>query len=192
MDSLYPGRSFYLENQKMNGIKVYDNVFTRSDAQLFYAFITNSSFKIGWHDNPIIENRGTQFMHSKWSTEDVEKVGLLKKITNKDLLRKINGRVPHEIVVNCSKFGEVYAPHTHDLKPDVLLYYANLEWKREWYGETLFYSEDLKDIIHANPYVPGRIVWFRGEIPHSIRPSSYTAPQYRFTISFFFLNDKTR
>ena len=89
MDSLYPGRSFYLENQKMNGIKVYDNVFTRSDAQLFYAFITNSSFKIGWHDNPIIENRGTQFMHSKWSTEDVEKVGLLKKITNKDLLRKI-------------------------------------------------------------------------------------------------------
>jgi len=176
----------------MDGIEVYDNVFTRSDAQFFYGSILNSCFKIGWYDTPIIENRGIQFMHSKWTPKEVEKVGLLKKIKNKDLLKKINGRVPHEIVCNCSNFGEVYAPHTHDLKPDVLLYYANLEWKREWYGETLFYSEDLKDIIHANPYVPGRIVWFKGEIPHSIRPSSSMAPQYRFTISFFFLKDKSQ
>jgi len=175
----------------MNGIKVYDNVFSRSDSQIFYDFITKSSFMIGWQDNQTIEDKGIQFMHSKWSTKDVEKIGLLKKIKNKDLLKQINNRVPHNTVCNCSKFGEVYSPHTHDLKPDVLLYYANLDWKRQWYGETLFYSEDLKDIIHTIPYVPGRIVWFKGEIPHSIRPSSSIAPQYRFTVSFFFLNGRT-
>ena len=174
----------------MDGIKVYDNIFTRSDAHLFYNFITKSSFTIGWQDTEIIEDKGTQFMHSAWSIKDVEKIGLLKKIQNKDLLKKINNRVPDSAVCNCSKFEEVYSPHTHDLKPDVLLYYANLNWKREWYGETLFYSEDLKDIVKTIPYVPGRIVWFKGDTPHSIRPSSSTAPQYRFTVSFFFLNGK--
>jgi len=174
----------------MDGIKVYDNIFTHSDAALFYSFIIKSRFTIGWQDTMIIEDKGIQFMHSTWSTEEVEQIGLLKKIKNKDLSKKINKRVPNKTVCNCSKFGEVYSPHDHGLKTDVLLYYANLNWKRQWYGETLFYSEDLKNIIHAVPYTPGRIVWFNGAIPHSIRPSSSMAPQYRFTVSFFFPSGK--
>ena len=173
----------------MDEIKVYDNIFTHSQVACFYDFITKSNFTIGWPDTRIIEDQGIQFMHSNWSTEDVEKIGLLKKIKNKDLFKKINNRVPNKTVCNCSKFGEVYSPHDHE-KKDVLLYYANLNWKRQWYGETLFYSEDLKNIIHAIPYIPGRIVWFNGAIPHSIRPSSSMAPQYRFTVSFFFPSGK--
>lgn len=176
--------------QSKSSIEVYDDIFSRSDRALFYKFIRNSSFNIGWQDNDSIETQDKVFVHSNWSTQDVDNLGMLKKIKSIDLLKKINGRVPDQCVVNCSKFGEVYAPHTHDLKPDVLLYYANLEWRREWYGETLFYSENLKDIIHASSYVPGRIVWFKGEIPHSIRPSSSEAPQYRFTVSFFFLSGR--
>ena len=173
------------------GIEVFDNVFTRSDRQLFYTHIKNSHFVIGWQDNETIEEQGTMFMFSDWSLKDVNNSEILKKIKNEDLLRKINGRVPYTVVANCTKFGEVYSPHTHDLKSDVLLYYANLEWRREWYAETLFYSEDLRDIIHANPYVPGRVVWFKGEIPHSIRPSSCRAPNYRFTVPFFFHSERT-
>ncbi len=31
-----------------------------------------------------------------------------------------------------------------------------------------------------------RIVWFDGEIPHSVKPQLHIGPNYRFTISVFF------
>ena len=61
-----------------------------------------------------------------------------------------------------------------------------MEWKQEWWGETQFLSEDLKEIIFTNPYVPGRAVWFDGAIPHTIKTQSAIAPKYRFSLSLFF------
>jgi hypothetical protein len=66
------------------------------------------------------------------------------------------------------------------------LYYANLEWEQHWHGETLFYSEDLNEIDLAIRYTPGRIVVFDATIPHSIRPQSNVANNYRFTYAMTF------
>jgi hypothetical protein len=66
------------------------------------------------------------------------------------------------------------------------LYYVNLEWRDGWYGETFFYSDDLKDVAFTSLYVPGRILLFDGDIPHAIRPQSVAGPKYRITISTFF------
>ena len=38
----------------------------------------------------------------------------------------------------------------------------------------------------AYDYVPGRLLMFDGTEPHSIRPQSFSGPQYRFTVSVFF------
>ena len=73
---------------------------------------------------------------------------------------------------------------------DVILIYLNQDWKLEWYGETLFYSEDLSEIIFAGLYTPGRIICFDGEVPHSIRPNSRLAPKFRYTMSLFFKKEK--
>ena len=35
-------------------------------------------------------------------------------------------------------------------------------------------------------YKPNRAILFDGNTPHSIRPSSHIAPQYRFTLGIFF------
>ena len=67
-----------------------------------------------------------------------------------------------------------------------MLYYANREWKPEWGGETVFYDEGGKDIIYTSPYVPNRMIFFAGELPHRYNPPSRVAPKFRFSISTFF------
>ena len=169
----------------MKNIQIYDNIFSHSFKSKLYKDIIARNYNIGWADTNIIEHRDKVFMYSLWEIKEFVKSNFLTNIKDKNLLKKINKRLPSKIVVNCSTFGDVYIPHTHSNK-EVLLYYVNLDWKKEWYGETEFYSDNLNETILSNPYVPGRIVWFDGEIPHSVKPQSHIGPKYRFTISLFF------
>jgi hypothetical protein len=68
----------------------------------------------------------------------------------------------------------------------VLLYYVNLEWREGWHGETLFFQENLKDVAFTSVYTPGRLIAFDAKIPHTIRPQSHIAAQYRFTLAMVF------
>lgn len=174
--------------KKDSNIIIYDSVFSHSLRTKLYEKVINSDYHIGWADTKIIENSDKVFMYSEWDAEKYIKSGLLSEIKNKDLLSKIDNRLPVKCIVNCGTFGDVYIPHSH-YNQDVLLYYANLDWKVEWNGETAFYSEDLKEVILTNPYVPGRVAWFNGEVPHSIKPQTHTGPKFRFTISLFFDKD---
>jgi hypothetical protein len=63
---------------------------------------------------------------------------------------------------------------------------VNQEWRDGWHGETLFFSENLKEIVHAMVYTPGRVVVFDGNIPHAIRPQSIIGPQFRYTLAMVF------
>ena len=38
------------------------------------------------------------------------------------------------------------------------------------------------EVKYTSLFKPGRIVFFDGNIPHTIRPSSHIAPSYRFTL----------
>ena len=83
--------------------------------------------------------------------------------------------------INLAVPSSIQFPHSHNEK-SVLLYYINPEWKNEYYGETLFYDDYSDEIIQSSKFVPGRFILFDGKTPHSIRPSSHIAPQYRFTL----------
>ena len=73
--------------------------------------------------------------------------------------------------------------HTHG-DSRVICYYINPEWREEWYGETIFYKDNGQD-DRVISYQPNRAVIFDGNHPHSIRPASFIAPSYRFTLSCF-------
>jgi hypothetical protein len=88
-------------------------------------------------------------------------------------------------VINLSTPSGVNFIHAHP-EAKVLLYYVNLDWKPEWYGETLFLDEELKRIELALPYTPGRVVVFDGDCPHGIRPQSHAGPAFRFTLALLF------
>ena len=166
-------------------IYAYDDLFDFKFRDHMYNFIKASYFQIGWHDSETEEAMRYKNIHSKYSHEDNVKNGFIETVSKTDLAKHFEGLKIVKSVVNLSTPSDVNWIHAHPEKLG-MLYYANLTWRNHWYGETLFFSEDEKEIEVALPYTPGRIVIFDAQIPHTIRPQSIAADQYRFTFSTFF------
>ena len=162
-------------------IAIYDDEFTWAQQQYMFEFFMNSKYTF----SRIEQNHKEACMVSMFSPIDLNRLGLLENIHTQDLLDKINGRTPNQAFVNFDSMVELHFAHTHPGQ-EVLLYQANLEWRPEWYGETVFYEPDCKEIALMNMYTPGRLIWFDGNIPHSARPPSSVSPFCRFTFSIIF------
>lgn len=161
-------------------IHIYDDLVTLQMRNRIFRFIERSSFRIGWADctsEKLLKNR---FLHSVYSEDDNHRAGLYEYLTHTPVKEHIKDLRLTRGVVNLSTSNEVHHPHNHDNEL-VVLYYANLNWATEWYGETIFYSENLKEIELAVTYVPGRVVVFDATIPHTIRNQSVAADNYRYT-----------
>ena len=174
------------EVQVDNGrkLRVYDNGFDLEYRSNLYAFAQKSMYRIGWADGNIVENSKHQFLHALYSPEDIERIQLIPKLKATPVGQEMEGFTLTKCVMNLSTPSDANFVHAHP-EDKVLLYYVNLEWRDGWHGETLFFSEDGKDVVFASPYSPGRLVVFDAKIPHTIRPQSHIAAQYRFTLSLF-------
>ena len=166
-------------------IYVWDNLVNYSQAYTFFSYASNSFYRIGWDDGSSEERRKHKYMHCLLTFEESESAGILPIVLNSDISKNFNGESYKKSVINLSHPSDVYFPHTHEEKY-VVLYYANLSWYTHWYGETLFYNEDLSEIELSLPYTPQRLIMFEGSIPHSIRPQSFLADSHRFTYAMFF------
>jgi len=165
-------------------IKTYDNTVPFNIQQIVYNTVLNSLFRIkGWEDRDDLDINGAN-LHSNWSLEDLKESRLFPYVYNL-VLEDDDSKDFDKCIVNLTKPGDSYYTHTHGDDTTVVLYYVNLEWQDGWAGETLFY-DDERNLMSAFEYTPGRILKFSGDTPHTIRPQSFKAPQYRFTISVFF------
>ena len=173
-------REYRVERDKR--ICIYDNLFDLKYRQDIYTFAQNSYFTIGWADSNIIENQGNRFLHSIYSLEDLNNLGIVHRIINSEAGKELEGYDNITAVLNLSTAADTNYVHAHP-ESKILLYYVNIEWRDGWHGETLFYSEDLKDVAFASAYTPGRLLVFDASIPHTIRPQSHIAAQYRFTLA---------
>jgi len=163
--------------------QVFDNIFDYNTRQQIESrFLSYDRYKLGWNDSDMRPD--VRYMYS-----DEVPIGfvqnLLGSIRNQDLLDKINGREPQFSVMNVSFPGYFYFPHTHP-KMDALVYYVNMDWRPEWAGETFVYADNGVDIAECVPYQPGKGLWIEKEVAHSLRPPTFNAPFYRFTLSMFF------
>lgn len=170
-------------------IVVYDGLLPLLLRSKIYQFVKQSRFVIGWHDGEYEKARGYEFLHSVYSHEDNANCGLLPFLKDTEVDKHINGMEPLKSMVNLSVPSDTHFPHAHP-ESLVILYYVNLDWENHWHGETLFYTEDLGDIELALKYTPGRVVVFDGSIPHSIRPQSISADNYRFTYALTFTKEQ--
>jgi hypothetical protein len=168
-------------------IFVFDDVFEMDWRRHAFKFIRDSRFCIGWADQEDPHNAEHVYMHSRWDQKDIQNFGIFNQIKEDKILELLKGKtldLNHGAIINCSYPTDTYFAHSH--KNTTVLYYANVQWKEEWAGETLFFNEDVSEIEFASMYKPGRLIVFDGGIPHSLRPQSKYAPQYRFTATFFF------
>lgn len=166
-------------------VRVYDELFDSHYRANAYLFAQQSHFVLGWADGAIIEKQANRFLHSIYSPDDVVRLGILDKIAKSEAARELDGYTLSKTILNLSTASDANYTHTHP-EDKVLLYYVNLEWFDGWHGETLFFSEDHKDVVFASPYTPGRLISFDAKIPHTIRPQSHIAAQYRFTLALIF------
>lgn len=172
---------------QINGkdIHVFDELFDFSFREHAYSFVKNSLYKIGNEDADAVETAQHKYMVSMWSEADLVNLGLLDKIKGTLAEELILGKTLSRVHVNLSTPSDVHWAHDHRSQIG-MLYYANKNWSHHWAGETMFFNDDLSEVEYASIYKPGRLIIFDGEIPHSVRPQSSVAPNYRFTLSAFF------
>lgn len=147
-----------------------------------YRFAQESSFRIGWADATTVENKKHQFLHSTYSGDDLDRLGIIERIKASPVAGELDGYVITNCVLNLSTPSDVNFIHAHP-EDKVLLYYVNLDWQDGWHGETLFYTESCKEVVFASAYTPNRLIAFDAKIPHTIRPQSHIAPHYRLTLT---------
>lgn len=174
-----------------DGLHVFDDVFEMHYQYDLYRASFDSYFKIiGWGDNSQYNTIKYECAHSQWNPEDVAQHHVIENLKRHEGIRDwIGDKQPKNCVVNLCRPGEEYSHHTHGFVDDVILIYIHMEWKRNWGGETIFYTRDGKNIDFVSEYVPNRVIAFDASIPHTIRPSTDVSPKYRLTMTVVFNNE---
>lgn len=163
----------------MHMIKVYNNYMSIDDMTTLYTQAVTATYEIGWDDTSTIENRQYPCLHHDYDRTDLGE--FMHYFYNTPELQNYTYE---KAVINLVTPSSVNFRHTHG-DSRVICYYINPEWREEWYGETIFYQDNGED-DRVISYQPNKAVIFDGNHPHSIRPASFIAPSYRFTLSVFF------
>jgi Rps23 Pro-64 3,4-dihydroxylase Tpa1-like proline 4-hydroxylase len=166
-------------------VYVFDDLFDFSFREYAYSYVKNSMYSIGNEDADAVESSQHKYMVSMWSKDDFNGLGLLQAIEGTPAGDLLKGKELLRAHVNLSTPTDVHWAHDHKNRIG-MLYYANKHWSHHWAGETMFFNDDLSEVEYASVYKAGRLIIFDGEIPHSVRPQSAVAPNYRFTVSSFF------
>jgi len=166
-------------------IRVYDGLFPLGFRSVAYEFALASNFMLGWSDGVSDAQLKHKYLHSVFSADDVERLGILQHIKTSEAAKELEGWVLTKTVLNLTSASDVHFVHAHE-NQKILLYYVNLVWEDGWYGETLFFDDECKNILFASPYTPGRLTVFQGDTPHAMRPQSIVADKFRFSLALFF------
>ena len=170
------------------GITVYDKVFNPKEQKLIYDNCLGAPYSIGWNDTP--ESRESHFHCglglANWQNrhQDKDLAEFLTTLENSEPYQKNINKNLEKTVINCDTIADSHTLHDHK-NQEVILYYACLDWKDGWGGETFFYN-DKEEIIFASPYTPNRMIVFDGDLLHRFNGPSVIGPKFRFSISTFF------
>lgn len=166
-------------------IEVFDDLFRLGMRTSLFNLAQNAIYKIGWEDSvqpeyrsidrPLFSDVPQSILNQLKYFETIQKNPRIKSLFDEYSV--------HKCVINLTLPCNVHFIHAHEENSKVVLYYMNLDWNEGYMGETLFFSENKKEILYSSPYTPGRVIIFDGDIPHTIRPQSFMAPIHRFTFA---------
>lgn len=113
--------------------------------------------------------------------------------TARDRLRSLYPALDFEfwdVHCNSTIFGDWAFAHkdSNEAGAYSALYYANRQWKQEWFGETVFYTEG--EPVVAISARPGRLVLFDSRIEHRAGVPAMNCAEPRFTLSLRFSTDR--
>lgn len=150
-------------------------------SRMSYWLHKDCGYFMGWSDRHGEENH----LHAVLAKENEMSGDIYIEIMKQPpLIDRLSNHIMIRNVVNLSHQSSIHMVHAHSDTHKVILYYAALEWEDHWEGETMFFAED-GEIEFVNKYVPGRVIVFDGQMPHSIRAPSHAGPQFRLTATWF-------
>lgn len=98
----------------------------------------------------------------------------------------LRGHVPLRIYANSHTYGVEGSVHTDNKDTENYfssVYYAHAVWHRNWSGETLFFEPNGQDVVHAIHPRPGRLITFRGCVPHRAQAPTRDCAELRISIA---------
>jgi len=166
-------------------VEIFDNTLVEDTREALYMFCASTNYEIGWGDVSTFETRQYPCLHHTLTDKEWQQSNFMESIINTKLMESLEGLVFESATINLSFPSSIQFPHTHG-SSKVLVYQINPDWRHEYYGETIFYNDAMSEASMSVLYKPNRSIFFDGNTPHSIRPTSHIAPQYRFTLGIFF------
>lgn len=97
------------------------------------------------------------------------------------------GLAPGRAHLSCIQPGDTRFAHIDDASGKVLtaVYFCNRSWERDWAGELVFF--DAGEAAHAVSPLPGRVVFFSGNVVHRGGVPTHTAGDVRFALAHKFV-----
>jgi hypothetical protein len=173
-------RRFAVGNRE---VLVFDGLVPRPTARLLYEELRDTTFHWNARDSGAAEHR-----HSvRWKKAVAPEAKELPFFGDVARLVERVGRHPlvlDRIYVNYNLYGELHLPHVDAAFGITALYCANLEWRRDWQGETVFYDGD--EPTHVVLPRPGRVLLFDAALRHRGSPPSRDCYEPRINIAFKF------
>jgi hypothetical protein len=178
-------KKFYIDNKK---IEIFDDVFSASERFKLYEFVNTSLYTIDRFGNSAPEHvKYHKTLKSTYNLIDLLNFGFFNNQHILNYIKQNNLRV-RECYVNLCTASDIYTYHTDTYTTEIPtgLYYANLEWHPTWEGETHFSNESMDDILCSCSFIPGRVIFFDGNIPHKSSQPGPLAEFYRFVFTIKF------
>jgi len=168
-----------------NIIHVYDNVFSYAEIIQHYEFASNSHYKPHQQVN-VFKNSSQSYFKCVFSQSDVDNFNFLSNSNiHKIIIEQIgNDVIPQESWILATTSSNSPNDFHIDGRPDdvneiILLYHLNPFWNNDWHGETLFCTNSNECEV-ALQYIPGRVVVYNPNTPHSAAPISLNANAIRY------------
>lgn len=98
----------------------------------------------------------------------------------------LRGHVPLRIYANSHTYGVEGSTHTDNSDKENYfssVYYAHAVWHRNWSGETLFFEPGGQEVVKAVYPRPGRLITFRGCVPHRAQAPTRDCAELRISIA---------
>jgi hypothetical protein len=180
-------KEFLIDDKRK--IEVYDDAFTSAEKYHMYLYMINSKYSISRSSAPIPEAHSIRkTLSCSLSLRDTLNMGFFSNKFVIDYLRKQPKenqlRLNQAYILLCTS-GDLYQYHVDSATETNItgLYYANIDWRPEWEGETHFSDEKVSEILYTSSFLSGRLVFFDSTIPHKSSQPSPDAPYYRFALA---------
>jgi hypothetical protein len=180
-------RTHHINGKK---IEVLDDLFSSAEKFKLYEFANNSLYVVDRFGATAPEHtKYHKTLKSSFILIDMLNFGFFKNKHILEYIKKHDLRV-RECYINLCTASDIYTYHTDTFTDGIMtgLYYMNLEWDPTWEGETHFSDDDMKDTLFSSAFIPGRVVFFDGSIPHKSSQPGPLAEFYRFVFTVKFSN----